>query len=100
MTLRTGAALALAVSLLGGCAGAAVECTSADCHLEHAVLDRLNESAALKGDHLSVQCFGSVVYLHGIVDTFVEFYMAEEIAAKTPGVTKVVNALGLANTRL
>jgi osmotically-inducible protein OsmY len=99
MLLRNSAAFALAALLLGACAGAG-ECESADCRLAHAVLDRLNESSALKGDHLRVESIGGVVYLHGIVDTFVEFYMAQEIAAQTPGVTKVVNVLGLANTRM
>jgi len=97
MSARIGAVLVVSL-VIAGCAGAG-DCDGKDCALAASVLARLNDSSALKGDHLQVQSIGGVTYLHGIVDSFVEYYMAEEIAAKTPGVTKVVNMLGLANVR-
>jgi len=48
---------------------------------------------------LSVQTLDHVVYLYGVVDTDFERQMAESVALQAPGVTKVVNSIGLSGGR-
>jgi osmotically-inducible protein OsmY len=88
--IRACSALAL---LLAGCA--VPEASPDDAHIAADVSERLNQSAALKVDHLRVQVVGRVVYLHGEVVTMLEYFVAEEIAAKTPQVVRVVNLTNL-----
>lgn len=89
----------LLAGLSSGCVGLpdcsiAATC-GADGRLAQEVLARIDESPALKGDHLRVQSYAGVVYLYGIVESFVEYYSAEEIARRVPHVVKVVNELSL-----
>jgi osmotically-inducible protein OsmY len=44
---------------------------------------------------LTVQCVDQVVYLYGLVDTDFQRQMAEAVAHRAPGVTKVINSIGL-----
>jgi osmotically-inducible protein OsmY len=45
---------------------------------------------------IDVQTIDGVVYLYGLVDTDYQLQMAEAVAHQVPGVTKVVNSIGLA----
>ena len=45
---------------------------------------------------IDVHTIAGVVYLYGLVDTDYQLQMAELIAHQVPGVTKVVNSIGLA----
>jgi osmotically-inducible protein OsmY len=45
---------------------------------------------------IDVQTIDGVVYLYGLVDTDYQRQMAEAVAHQVPGVTKVVNSIGLA----
>jgi hypothetical protein len=48
---------------------------------------------------LHVQTLDHVVYLTGVVDTDLERQMAESVAHEAPGVTKVINSIGLSGGR-
>jgi osmotically-inducible protein OsmY len=48
---------------------------------------------------LDVQTVDRVVYLYGVVDTDFERGMAESVALQAPGVTRVVNSIGLSGGR-
>ena len=48
---------------------------------------------------LQVQTLNHVVYLTGVVDTDYEQQMAEIVARQAPGVTKVINSIGLSGGR-
>jgi osmotically-inducible protein OsmY len=48
---------------------------------------------------LKVQAVNHVIYLYGLVDTDLERQIAESVALGTPGVTKVVNSIGLSGNR-
>jgi len=48
---------------------------------------------------LDVQTVDHVVYLYGVVDTDFERLMAESVALQAPGVTKVVNSIGISGGR-
>jgi hyperosmotically inducible protein len=48
---------------------------------------------------LQVQTLNHVVYLTGVVDTDYERQMAEVIAREAPGVTNVINSIGLSGGR-
>lgn len=48
---------------------------------------------------LSVQTLDHVVYLSGLVDTDLERQIAESVALEAPGVTRVVNSIGLSGNR-
>ena len=45
---------------------------------------------------IDVRAIDGVVYLYGLVDTDYQQQMAEAVAHQVPGVTKVVNSIGLA----
>ena len=45
---------------------------------------------------VDVQAVDGVVYLYGLVDTDYQLQMAEAVAHRVPGVTKVINSIGLA----
>jgi osmotically-inducible protein OsmY len=45
---------------------------------------------------IDVAAVDGVVYLYGLVDTDYQRQMAEAVAHRVPGVTKVVNSIGLA----
>lgn len=46
---------------------------------------------------ISIQTLDHVVYLTGLVDTGQERAIAEEVARGVPGVTRVVNSIGVRN---
>jgi len=48
---------------------------------------------------LDVQTVNHVVYLYGLVDTDLQREMAESAARQAPGVTKVVNSIGISGNR-
>ncbi len=48
---------------------------------------------------LQVQTLNHVVYLTGVVDTDYEQQMAEVVAREAPGVTNVINSIGLSGGR-
>jgi osmotically-inducible protein OsmY len=48
---------------------------------------------------LQVQTLNRVVYLNGVVDTDYERQMAEVVAREAPGVTNVINSIGLSGGR-
>jgi hyperosmotically inducible protein len=48
---------------------------------------------------LQVQTLNHVVYLTGVVDTDYERQMAEVVARQAPGVTNVINSIGLSGGR-
>jgi osmotically-inducible protein OsmY len=90
------------VLALPGCAGWGTCTTQAcedDARLAAQVRRQLDRYPALRGPDISVTAEGSVVYLHGLVDTGLERSMAESVAAAVPGVTRVANMLGVNNPR-
>jgi len=46
---------------------------------------------------IQVQSIGHVVYLHGLVDTYLQKTLVQSVAEKTPGVERVVNSIELEN---
>jgi osmotically-inducible protein OsmY len=48
---------------------------------------------------LDVQTLDRVVYLYGVVDTDFQRLMAESVALQAPGVTRVVNSIGISGGR-
>jgi osmotically-inducible protein OsmY len=79
--------------LLAGCT--ILEASPLDARIAADVTARLNQSSALEADHLRVQVIDRVVYLHGEVVTMLEYFLAGEIAGKTPQVVRVVNGTNL-----
>src|ERR1700692_1549736 len=76
----------------GGCPGDAEITTEVRAQFDqHPVLEPPNL--------LQVQTLDHVVYLTGLVDTDLERQMAESVAGEVPGVTKVINSIGLSGGR-
>jgi osmotically-inducible protein OsmY len=72
-----------------GCAG--------DAKIAAAVSAAFTHHAELQPPNLiDVRAIDGVVYLYGLVDTDYQQQMAEAVAHQVPGVTKVVNSIGLA----
>jgi osmotically-inducible protein OsmY len=72
----------------GGCPG--------DAELTAAVQAAFQDHAELQPPNLiKVQTVDHTVYLYGMVDTDIQRLMAETLAQQVPGVTKVVNSIGL-----
>lgn len=75
------------------------ECETAACAGDRQttakVQAKLDESPALKADTLYVQTVNGVVYLNGLVDTHLELRQAGDMVLTVPGVTQVVNKLGV-----
>jgi osmotically-inducible protein OsmY len=72
----------------GGCPG--------DAQLAATVRAAFEEHAELEPPNLlTVQSVNHVVYLYGLVDTDFQRQMAESVAHQAPGVTKVINSIGL-----
>jgi len=87
--------LALAsLLLLASCAE-----TPADQRLQEAVEQSIHQNPALLADHLKVRCETGVIYLYGLVATYVEYVDVEKLAKSTPGVQRVVNATTVDNSR-
>lgn len=68
-----------------------------DAKIAASVSDAFKKHAELQAPNLiDVQAIDGVVYLYGLVDTDYQLQMAELVAHQVPGVTKVVNSIGLA----
>jgi len=99
-------ALALSVVAGGALAGCAVyeKCGVSGCPGDAEITAQVQ---ALFAKHpeleppnlLQVQTLNHVVYLTGVVDTDYEQQMAEIVARQAPGVTKVINSIGLSGGR-
>ena len=87
------------VSSLAGCAAETCRdhACSPDDRLNESVKAKLAEHPALLADHLRVRADNGVVYLYGLVATYVELAEAEDVAKATPGVTRVVNLCAIEN---
>jgi hypothetical protein len=102
-TLAFGVALAVVLGVLPGCA-AYQKCGFGGCpgdeEINADVRLRIDQQPALGPPNLlNVQTLDHVVYLTGLVDTDLERQMAESAARQAPGVTKVINSIGLAGGR-
>lgn len=72
----------------GGCPG--------DARLAASVGSAFEQHPELQPPNLiQIQAVNGVVYLYGLVDTAYQRQMAEMVAQHAPGVTKVVNSIGL-----
>jgi hyperosmotically inducible periplasmic protein len=99
-------ALALSVVAGGALAGCAVyeKCGVSGCPGDAEITAQVQ---ALFAKHpeleppnlLQVQTLNHVVYLTGVVDTDYEQQMAEIVARQAPGVTNVINSIGLSGGR-
>jgi hyperosmotically inducible protein len=99
-------ALALSVVVGGALAGCAVyeKCGVSGCPGDAEITAQVQ---ALFVKHpeleppnlLQVQTLDHVVYLTGVVDTDYERQMAEVVAREAPGVTNVINSIGLSGGR-
>jgi osmotically-inducible protein OsmY len=98
---RSALLTALLVSAaLGGCA-AYEKCgfngCPGDAQITAAVQAAFAEHAELQPPNLlTIQTVDGVVYLYGLVDTDYQRQVAEMVAHQAPGVTKVINSIGLA----
>jgi osmotically-inducible protein OsmY len=99
-------ALAFAIVLTGILPGCTTfrKCESSGCagdaDITAQVKALLAQNAALQPPNLiQVQTFDRVVYLNGLVDTDAERLMAQSVAREAPGVSKVINSIGLSGGR-
>jgi osmotically-inducible protein OsmY len=77
---------------LGGCPG--------DADITAQVDKLLAQHPALQPPNLiQVQTLDRVVYLSGLVDTDFQQQMAQSVALQVPGVSRVVNSIGLSGGR-
>jgi osmotically-inducible protein OsmY len=89
LTVTLGACAAYQKCGFGGCPGDAQIAASVSAAFAH--------HAELQPPNLiDVQAVDGVVYLYGLVDTDYQLQMAEVVAHQVPGVTKVINSIGLA----
>ena len=86
--------LLAALFLLAACAE-----TPADEKLEEAVRASFRENPGLLADHLTIHSENGVVYISGLVSTYLEFTEAEQLAKAAPGVKQVVNMTSVDNSR-
>jgi osmotically-inducible protein OsmY len=97
--IRLLAILAL-TAMLGACAAyekCGFEGCPGDAKIAADVSAAFTHHAELQPPNLiRVQSLDGVVYLYGLVDTDYQLQMAELVAHQVPGVTKVVNSIGLA----
>jgi osmotically-inducible protein OsmY len=76
----------------GGCAG--------DAEITANVQASFKQYPALQAPNLvNVETVNHVVYLRGLVDTPYQQQLAASIAGQAAGVTRVVNLIGLSNSR-
>ena len=66
-----------------------------DARITASVEDLLRENRAIESWGIQVQTLDRVVYLYGIVDTGLERNIIESTALEVPGVTRVVNSIGV-----
>jgi osmotically-inducible protein OsmY len=83
-----------ALVLLAACAASA-----SDEKLEQAVRDSIHKHPALVVDNLRVHSENGVVYVSGLVSTYVEQVEVDQMLKTTPGVTKFVNMTTVDNSR-
>lgn len=102
-TIRLGYALGLA-SVFSGCAAISTYETCGvggcpgDATVTRAIDELFTQHPALAAPNLiDVQTLNHVVYLYGLVDTELQRQLAESVARGTPGVSRVVNAIGVRN---
>jgi osmotically-inducible protein OsmY len=87
------------VAAMSGCASHR-GCTGSGCTPDDATTAAVNAAISAHADlgppsQIQVSTIHRVVYLTGIVDTGYQRSIAGTLAAKTDGVTKVVNSIGL-----
>jgi osmotically-inducible protein OsmY len=70
-----------------------------DAKITAEVRSRFREHSSLEIDAISVQTLDHVVYLSGVVSSGLEINDAESIAREVPGVSEVVNAMALSQSR-
>lgn len=80
--------------LLAACAEA-----PSDEKLEQAVAQAFHQNTALLADHLKIRSENGVIYIYGLVSTYVEYADVERVAKATAGVKQVVNMTAVDNTR-
>lgn len=92
------------VALLSGCAALSayhacgIHGCAGDANITAEVKGLLNQHPALgPPNQVYVQTLNHVVYLTGLVDTGLERQTAKEVATQAPGVTEVVNSIGVNN---
>jgi osmotically-inducible protein OsmY len=69
-----------------------------DATITAAVQQLFAQHPAIEAPNLiDVQTLNHVVYLYGLVDTDLQRHLAESLARQAPGVTRVVNSIGLRN---
>jgi osmotically-inducible protein OsmY len=71
----------------------------ADERLEEAVRASIDQYPALLVDHLTVRSENGVIYIYGLVSTYVEYVDVERVAKATRGVNQVVNVTSVDNSR-
>lgn len=72
--------------------------TSDDATIASSIETALDAYPQLGGtSSIQVQAIGHVVYLHGLVDTYMEKTLVQSVAEKTAGVERVVNSIELQN---
>jgi osmotically-inducible protein OsmY len=94
----------LLVSVLQGCATHDARCgpggCTGDAEITANVQASFNQYPALQAPNLvQVQTVDHVVYLRGLVNTPYELELATSVASKAAGVTRVVNLIGLSNSK-
>jgi osmotically-inducible protein OsmY len=92
------------LSSLPGCAAVQAfrECGRQGCAGDAAITAQVQrlfqEHPSIEAPNLiDVQTIHGVVYLYGVVDTDMEKSLAESVAHEVPGVTRVVDAIGINN---
>jgi osmotically-inducible protein OsmY len=80
-------AIAALLLTLTACATQSPEDAKLEMDLKH----NINSHTALLADHLTIRVMDKVAYISGEVSTWHEYYVVSEIAAKTPGLAKVIN---------
>lgn len=93
-------ALAVMLAALGGCA-AYQKCGANGCEGDAKITSDVKTQFAREPTlvMLKVQTVDHVVYLYGLVDTDLQRETAEDLAAGVPGVTRVVNSIGISGNK-
>jgi osmotically-inducible protein OsmY len=96
--LVTALAVALMLSVVHSASATIRKCDSNDCSDDAKIaidVQQLLDRHAELGppNSIQVQSRGHVVYLHGIVDTGLEKWIAESVASEAPNVDHVVNSI-------
>ena len=72
--------------------------TTDDADIAASIENTLDAYPQLGGtSSIQIQAIGHVVYLHGLVDSYMEKTLIQSVAEKTPGVERVVNSIELQN---